>query len=127
MPLGRSLDLQRRPKLEQANCGGPGVCDALRPPPANHRRAFAQSDTARLHWGTTDASGGGPGVWAASYRPATLNCPLTRIRHGPGRKPAAAWVTLWVTRVAQTTPSIRSGRGGKEPGERLDQDEQLRR
>jgi hypothetical protein len=36
-------------------------------------------------------------------------------------------VTLWVTRVAQTTPSIRSGRGGKEPGERLDQDEQLRR
>jgi hypothetical protein len=86
------------------NCGGPGVCDALRPPPANQRRAFAQSEKACLHWGTPDESGGGPGVWAARYRPATVNCPLARIRHGQGRKPAAAWVTLWVTRVAQTTP-----------------------
>jgi hypothetical protein len=72
-------------------------------------------------------SGGGPGVWAASYRPATVNCPLTRIRHGPGRKPAGAWVTLWVTPVAQTTPSTPSGRGRRKQGKRLDQDKQLRR
>jgi hypothetical protein len=85
-----------------------------------------RAEKARLHWGTTHESGGGPGVWAASYRPATVNCPLTRIRHGPGRKPAGAWVTLWATRVAQTTPwTLRGATVGA--GKRLDQDEQLRR